>query len=174
MGYVKTVLDRIPVEGNADSSMIYARKIQIAHSDNPENWTWSSIHEAPNEVAIATMKEEYWTNITGNFNTRKLTPETKYEVVFVVKLEENADGWHEPVKLNLKMVMHDKREFLQEQVVYLDTYKDDDEWVDIKAGDFVAPPNNLPARITFTMSQHDDSIRKTGLLVKGAAIRAMD
>ncbi|KAF2588670.1 hypothetical protein F2Q70_00041890 [Brassica cretica] len=156
--------------------MIYAKRIEIEHADKPENWTWSSIHEAQNGKAIdiATLKEVYWMNIKGNFLTSKLTPETKYEVVFVVKLEEDAIGWHKPVNLTLTLTMRDKTTIQQKQTCLLDTYVGDEEWVDIKAGEFVAPPKEAPARISFAMFQHDDTVRKTGLVVKGVAFRALD
>ncbi|XP_018489738.1 protein PHLOEM PROTEIN 2-LIKE A6-like [Raphanus sativus] len=174
---VQEVLADIPMEINAeDSFMIYAKRIKIAHSEKPENWTWSSIHEAPNGKAIdiATLKVVYWMNIEGNSFTSQLTPETKYEVVFVVKLEEDAIGWHEPVNLLLIVTMRDKTVIQQEQTRFLDPYIGDKEWVDIKAGDFVAPPKESPARISFTMCQHDATVRKTGLVVKGVAFRPLD
>lgn len=119
------------------------------------------------------MNEVYWMDIRGSSYTRKLTPETKYKVVFVVKLEDTATGWHEPVKLNLKLIMRDKSEILQEQTFYLEDCIGD-EWAEVKAGDFVAPPKDASARISFTMFQYDDTIRKTGLVVKGVAIREVD
>ncbi|KAH0913382.1 hypothetical protein HID58_036703, partial [Brassica napus] len=171
---VQAVLAEIPREGNAASFMIYAKRIEIEHADKPENWTWSSIHEAQNltfeirssgkAIDIATLKEVYWMNITGNSSTSKLTPETKYEVVFVVKFDEDAIGWHEPVNLTLTLTMRDKTTIQQKETCFLDTYVGDDEWVDIKAGEFVAPPKEAPARISFTMFQHDDTVRKTGLV----------
>lgn len=119
------------------------------------------------------MNEVYWMDIRGSSYTRKLTPETKYKVVFVVKLEDNATGWDEPVKLDLKLIMRDKSEILQEQTYYLYEFLSD-EWAEVKAGDFVAPPKEAPAKISFTMVQYDDTIQKTGLVVKGVAIREMD
>lgn len=125
-------------------------------------------------IEIATLNEVYWMDLRGNFNTRKLTPEKKYEVVFVVKLEDIANGWEEPVNLTMKLIMRDKSEILQEKTVYLDDVCVGDEWVDVKAGDFVAPPKDAPAKIYFTMYQYDDKIQKTGLVVKGVAIRAVN
>lgn len=124
-------------------------------------------------IEVAVLNEVYWLNIKGTFHTRRLTPETKYEVVFVVNLEETASGWEEPVNLSLKLVMHDKSENLQEQTLYLDDYIGV-EWVEIRAGDFVAPPQDAPAKIFFEMCQYDNTVRKTGLVVKGVAIRAVN
>jgi hypothetical protein len=157
-----------------EGCMVYARGIEITHSEKPENWTWSSIKEQQDEgsIEVAELKEVYWLDIRGNSNTRSLTPETRYEVVFVVKLKNTALGWEVPVNLSLKLVMRDRSENLQENSVCLDDYISD-EWVDIVAGYFVAPPKEAPAKIFFTMYQYNDSIKKTGLVVKGVAIRAM-
>lgn len=123
-------------------------------------------------IEVAELKEVYWLDIRGILNTRSLTPGTKYEVVFVVKLQNTAFGWEDPVNLSLKLVMRDKSENLQETTVCLDDYISN-VWVNIIAGDFVAPPKDAPAKIFFTMYQSDDTIRKTGLVVKGVAIRAV-
>lgn len=48
-----------------------------------------------------------------------------------------------------------------------------ENWVDIQAGVLVAPPRNAAAKMTFTMYQYVTSDRKSGLLVKGVAIRPM-
>lgn len=124
-------------------------------------------------IEIATLNEVYWMDIRGTFHTRKLTPEIKYEVVFVVKIEETANGWEEPVNVDMKVVMADKSEIVQEKTIYLDDCVCD-EWVDIKVGDFVAPPKDAQAKIFFTMYQYDNTVRKTGLVVKGVAIRALN
>ncbi|CAH2046074.1 unnamed protein product [Thlaspi arvense] len=160
------------IRQEANSSMIYARGIDLSHSEKPKNWTWSLISEPPNEVSIevAILNEVYWLDIRGTY-TRKLTPETNYEVVFMVKLEKTASGWRKPVNLSLELVMRDKREFWQEKTLCLQDYISD-EWVDIIVGDFVAPPMNASAEILFNMYQYDDTVRKTGLVVKGVAIRA--
>ncbi|XP_024011106.1 uncharacterized protein PHLOEM PROTEIN 2-LIKE A7 [Eutrema salsugineum] len=123
-------------------------------------------------IEVAILNEVYWLDIRGTFYTSKLTPETKYEVVFVVKLEETASGWEEPVNLSLKLVMRDKSEVLQEQTLCLEDYICD-EWVDIRVGDFVAPPEDALVKLVFIMNQYDDTVRKTGLVVKGVAIRAV-
>ncbi|KAL1223964.1 Protein PHLOEM PROTEIN 2-LIKE A6 [Cardamine amara subsp. amara] len=73
----------------------------------------------------------------------------------------------------MKLIMRYNSEILQEKTLYLDDVCVDDEWADVKAGDFVAPPKDAPAKIYFTMCQKDDKIRKTGLVVKGVALRAV-
>ncbi|EFH39235.1 predicted protein [Arabidopsis lyrata subsp. lyrata] len=161
-------------EGNHKCFMVPARKLQISHSEKLINWTWSSIYEAPNEAAIeiAMLNEVYWLHMSGNFHTRNLTPGTKYEVVFLVSLEDTSFGWDQPVNLNLKLINPDGTESFQERTTSLECHIGEN-WVDIQAGVLVAPPRNAAAKMTFTMYQYVTSDRKSGLLVKGVAIRPM-
>ncbi|CAN8267491.1 unnamed protein product [Cochlearia groenlandica] len=118
------------------------------------------------------MKANYWIDIKANLHTRKLTPGTKYKAVFVVKLEDYAEGWDKHVNLTMQMIKRDNSQILQEETVCLDYYIGD-EWVDIKVGEFIAPPKDVPAKIIVTMSKHDNDsdVKKTGLVVKGATFR---
>ncbi|KAL1223966.1 hypothetical protein V5N11_004504 [Cardamine amara subsp. amara] len=123
-------------------------------------------------IEIAMLNEVYWLHISGNFHTRNLTPGTKYEVLFLVSLEDTSSGWEQPVNLNLRLVNPNGTESLQERTTSLEDYIGE-KWVDILAGVFVAPPRNAAAKMTFIMYQYVTSDRKNGLLVKGVAIRPM-
>ncbi|KFK31585.1 hypothetical protein AALP_AA6G131400 [Arabis alpina] len=161
-------------EANSKCVMVPARKLQISHSEKLRNWTWSFIYDGSNESAIeiAMLNEVYWLHISGNFHTRNLTPGTKYEVVFVVSLDDTSSGWEQPVNLSFKLVNLDGTESLQERTMSLECHIGEN-WVDIQAGVFVAPPRNTAAKITFTMYQYVTTDRKNGLVVKGVAIRPM-
>lgn len=123
-------------------------------------------------IEIAMLNEVYWLHISGNFHTRNLTPGTKYEVVFLVSLEDTSSGWEQPVNLILKLVNLDGTENLQERTMSLEG-KIGENWIDIQAGVLVAPPRNAAAKMTFTMYQYVTTDRKNGLMVKGVAIRPM-
>lgn len=116
------------------------------------------------------MIKIYWLKIVGTIKTGDLTPGRKYEAVFVVKLEENAIGWKEPVTLKLKVVQHDGDDNRVDRTENLKDYIGHN-WVDILAGVFVVPPKNIPATIIFTMYQYQTDWKKRGLIVKGVAIR---
>ncbi|ANM68446.1 phloem protein 2-A7 [Arabidopsis thaliana] len=161
-------------EANSKCFMVPARKLQMSHSEKLINWTWSSIYETPNDAAIevAMLNEVHWLHMSGNFHTRNLTPGTKYEVVFLVSLDDTSSGWEQPVNLNLKVINPDGTESLQERETSLECHIGEN-WVDIQAGVLVAPPRNAAAKMTFTMYQYVTSDRKSGLVVKGVAIRPM-
>lgn len=106
----------------------------------------------------------------GTITTENLTPGTKYEAVFVVKLDNNASGWEIPVTLKLKVVQHDGDDDRVDRTENLNAYIGQN-WVDILAGVFVVPPKTTPATIIITMYQYADEYKKKGLVVKGVAIR---
>ncbi|XP_010441793.1 PREDICTED: protein PHLOEM PROTEIN 2-LIKE A8 [Camelina sativa] len=177
---IQRLLSQIAVKGNPKLEsnseggfMVPARRLDITHSDNIEKWTWSSIYDRPHkaDIEIATMINIHTLiKITGDFHTRKLIPGKKYEVVFLVSLDDTSLGWKKEVNLNLKVTMRDGSYSEQEKALYLDEYIGEN-WVDIHVGEFEAPPKKEDAKIFFSMHQYVDTDRKSGLVVKGFAIR---
>ncbi|VVB07977.1 unnamed protein product [Arabis nemorensis] len=153
-------------------SMVPARLLTITHSEDSKKWVWSSISEAPDyaSIEVVTMIKIYWLKMFGSLETGDLIPETKYEVVFVAKLEDDAAGWEQPVTLKLKVELEGGSEKRKDRTSDLRHYIGHG-WVDILAGAFVTPPKNSWGKITFTMYQHVDTDKKFGLVVKGVAIR---
>ncbi|KFK32273.1 hypothetical protein AALP_AA6G221000 [Arabis alpina] len=153
-------------------SMVPARLLDITHSKDSKKWVWNSISEAPDyaSIEVVTMINVYWLKIFGSWETKDLTPETKYEVAFVAKLEDDAAGWDQPVTLKLKVELEDGSERRKDRTSDLRNYIGHG-WVDILAGAFMTPPKDSWGKITFTMYQHVDTDRKHGLVVKGVAIR---
>ncbi|KAL1192075.1 Disease resistance protein RRS1 [Cardamine amara subsp. amara] len=151
-----------------------ARSLDITHSKHPKLWTWSSICDERSgaDMEIATLIKIYRLEIKGYFHKRKLTPGTMYEVVFMVNLNDTASGWEEPVTLKLMLKHRDGSQSLQESTLCLNGYIRDN-WVDIPAGEFEAPPENV-AEIFFSLHQYMDTYSKSGLVVKGVAIRPKD
>ncbi|CAH8289507.1 unnamed protein product [Eruca vesicaria subsp. sativa] len=159
--------------GSVVSFMIPARQLDIIDIENSQKWAWSFISEAPNYAGVEVLKmvKIHWLHIKGTFETTDLTPGTKYEAVFLVKLEDNAIGWEKPVTLKLKVEQHDGSDSRVDRNENLKDYIGQN-WVDILAGVFVVPPRNKPAdTITVTMYQYETNDKKKGLLVKGVAIR---
>lgn len=119
------------------------------------------------DIEIATMINTHnMIKITGDFHSRRLTPGKKYEVVFLVRLDDTSLGWKKEVTLTLKVVMVDGSHSEQEKALCLDEYIGDN-WVDIQVGTFEAPPKREEAKIFFSMHQYVDTDRKSGLVVKG-------
>jgi hypothetical protein len=178
---IQRLLSHIGVRGNPKIEsnpqggfLVPARRLDINHAENPEKWSWSSIYDRPYkaDIEIATMINIHSSvKIDGNFHTRKLTPGTRYEVVFLVSFDDTASGWKKPVVLKLKLVMmSDGTQNEHEKALNLDEYIGE-SWADIHVGVFEAPPKKDDAKIFFSMHQYVDTDQKSGLVVKGVAIR---
>ncbi|CAH2046380.1 unnamed protein product [Thlaspi arvense] len=180
---IQILLSQIALKGNPkiESShqggfLVPARRLEITHSGNPEKWAWSSIYDEPYraDIEIATMINVHTlVNINGDFHTMNLTSGTTYEVVFLVSLADSALGWKNPVTLMLKLVSDGSEKKEHDKASCLNDYIGDD-WVEIPVGEFKAPPKKDDAKIFFSMHQYVDSDPKSGLVVKGVAVRPVE
>ncbi|CAL9239306.1 unnamed protein product [Arabidopsis halleri] len=149
--------------------MIDARDLSIEWSENSNHWTWLPLpNQKSNEsvVEIAFLKSASWLDIAGKFDTRYLSPRTRYEVVFVVKLEYTFE-WETPVKLKLDLPNTWKNP--QEQSVDMFDYISN-QWLEISVGEFTTSMKNV-GEISFAMYEHECQLWKSGLFVKGVTIR---
>ncbi|CAA0264973.1 unnamed protein product [Arabidopsis thaliana] len=150
--------------------MIYARDLSIAWSDKDEYWSWLPLrYDISSEklVDAAVLEAVCWLDVNGKFDTRELTLETTYEVVYVVKLEDTASGWNIPV--NLKLTLPDGKKRPQERSMCLKEHIGK-RWIDISAGEFVTSPDNA-GEISFSMYETKSCCWKRGLFVKCVEIR---
>ncbi|KAL5977216.1 hypothetical protein ACLOJK_021558 [Asimina triloba] len=149
----------------ANCFMLYARELSIAWADTPRHWSWSSVKETSNvDVEVANLVNVCWLEVDGKFDTSNLTPNTAYEVAFVVMIDDPAYGWNEPV--TLKLVCPDGK--VQERKEGL-KQKPRGEWMEVHAGDFRTSMEK-GGEIQFTLLNYN-SDWKRGLVVKGAVIR---
>jgi hypothetical protein len=112
------------------------------------------------------MERVAWLEVVGKFETEKLTPNSLYEVVFVVKLIDSAKGWDFRVNFKLVLPTGETKE-RRENVNLLERNK----WVEIPAGEFMISPEHLSGKIEFSMLEVKSDQWKSGLIVKGVAIR---
>ncbi|EFH46223.1 hypothetical protein ARALYDRAFT_492885 [Arabidopsis lyrata subsp. lyrata] len=112
------------------------------------------------------MERVAWLEVVGNFETEKLTPNSLYEVVFVVKLIDSAKGWDFRVNFKLVLPTGETKE-RREHVNLLER----NQWVEIPAGEFTTLPEHLSGKIEFSMLEVKSGQWKSGLIVKGVAIR---
>ncbi|XP_010481659.1 PREDICTED: uncharacterized protein PHLOEM PROTEIN 2-LIKE A4-like [Camelina sativa] len=152
--------------------MINARDLSITWSDNPEYWSWIPLpNEKPNEevVEAALLDQVCWLDVSGKFDTKDLSLGITYEVIFVVKLEDEAYGWDwAPVKL--KLVVPSGSETPQEQSVSFVEHIGK-QWLDISAGEFIMSKESV-GEISFSLYEHEANMWKSGLIVKGVVIRS--
>ncbi|AEE84233.2 lectin-like protein [Arabidopsis thaliana] len=160
-------------EGKAKKNcfMLYARDLSITWAESQTNkyWSWfSDLDQTSSDVRteVAKMERVAWLEVVGKFETEKLTPNSLYEVVFVVKLIDSAKGWDFRVNFKLVLPTGETKE-RRENVNLLERNK----WVEIPAGEFMISPEHLSGKIEFSMLEVKSDQWKSGLIVKGVAIR---
>ncbi|KAI3506294.1 hypothetical protein L1887_28651 [Cichorium endivia] len=151
---------------NGNCFLVFSRDLSIAWSEDNRYWHWPSIKEtSETSIDVAEMLNVCWLEIVGKFDTAKLTPGIKYEVVFVVMLKDPAYGWEVPV--NLRLILPDgKKQEHKENMAE----KPRSRWFEIPVGEFTVEAKN-GGFIEFALYEYEGGAWKRGLLVKGAAIR---
>lgn len=107
-----------------------------------------------------------WLEVVGNFEMENLTPNSSYEVVFVVKLVDPAQGWEVPVNFKLVLPTEETKE-QQENMNLLGRNR----WVEILVGEFRTSPEYNSGKMEFSMYEVKGGLWKSGLILKGVAIR---
>ncbi|KFK31592.1 hypothetical protein AALP_AA6G132500 [Arabis alpina] len=167
---------------NGNVFIINARDLSIEWSENPDHWTWLPLHNEYTKETdeAAFLRKASWLDVAGRFDTRYLTPMTRYEVVFIVKLDYTTLAWEPLVKLDIAMlawetpvklylVLHGNRKKRLERTVDMVDYMSN-QWVEILVGEFTTSRKNI-GEISFAMYEHQCQRWKSGLFVKGVVIR---
>lgn len=119
-------------------------------------------------IEVAKMQEHcYYLDVSGKFNASELTSGTRYEVVFVVKVEDTMTRWDYPTKVELEVPDNEPQ---KQELQFVDLIKN--EWINIQAGVFEARPHKKD--IAFYLYQTKSGVRMTGLVVKGVIIRPVE
>ncbi|EFH41549.1 hypothetical protein ARALYDRAFT_917038 [Arabidopsis lyrata subsp. lyrata] len=144
--------------------------ISLSHGRITLNIVLAPSPKRENKVVVeaALLNKVCWLDVSGKFDTKDLSLGIKYEVVFVVKLEDTAYGWDwAPVKL--KLVMPSNSETPQEHSVSFEEHIGK-QWIDIPAGEFIMSKENA-GEISFSLYEHEANMWRSGLIVKGVLIR---
>ncbi|KAJ0239307.1 Protein PHLOEM PROTEIN 2-LIKE A2 [Hirschfeldia incana] len=130
------------IEGKAKKNcfIMYSRDLttSLAESQTNNNWSWfSDLDQTSSVPRIEVAKVEWvaWLEVVGNFEMENLIPNSFYEVVFVVKLVDRAQGWEVPVNFKLVLPTEETKE-RQENMNQLERNR----WVEILVGEFRTSP----------------------------------
>ncbi|CAI9284390.1 unnamed protein product [Lactuca saligna] len=147
---------------NGNCFLVFARDLSIAWQDDNRYWHWTSIKEASDQefIDVAELLNVCWLDVAGKFETAKLTPGMKYEVVFMVMLKDPAYGWEVPINVRLVLPDGSKQEHKENMVE-----KPRSRWFEIPVGEFTAEAKN-GGFIEFSFYEHEAGAWKRGLLVK--------
>uniref|UniRef100_A0A1J3CC87 Protein PHLOEM PROTEIN 2-LIKE A2 n=1 Tax=Noccaea caerulescens TaxID=107243 RepID=A0A1J3CC87_NOCCA len=171
--FLKHKTQKYWIEGRAKKNcfMLYARGLTISLAESQTNnyWIWfSDLDQTSSDAIIEFAKLEWvaWLEVVGIFETENLTPNCLYEVVFVVKLIDPSQGWEVPVNFKLVLPTGEIKE-RKENMNLLERNR----WMEIPVGEFRTSPEYISGKIEFSMNEVKGGLWKSGLIVKGVAIR---
>ncbi|KAL3720760.1 hypothetical protein ACJRO7_005551 [Eucalyptus globulus] len=151
--------------------LVLPRACEIAGDDEESCWSWITKEEkcfrSTVDIQVPKLEKLPWLLIQGKFKTIALSPNTMYEVAFVVQLTKTGSTWFCPVYVELDLPDGTKKEsdeFLQWMPVY--------KWIELRAGEFMMCPENV-GTISFALRGTVDP-EKTGLILKGVLIHPKD
>ncbi|CAA7054827.1 unnamed protein product [Microthlaspi erraticum] len=127
---------------------------------------WIEVVYSDAIVEFAKLEWVAWLEVVGVFETENLTPNCLYVVVFVVKLIDPSQGWEVPVNFKLVLPTGETKE-RQENMNLLGR----NQWMEIPVGEFKTSPEYISGKIEFSMHEVKGGLWKSGLIVKGVAIR---
>ncbi|KAI3436910.1 uncharacterized protein J3R85_005948, partial [Psidium guajava] len=95
----RTMKHWVEKESKKKCFMLYARGLSITWAENDSYWRWVTLKDAPSDeapVELAELLAVCWLEAHGRFDVSKLSPETAYDVVFVILLQSSGYGWEVP------------------------------------------------------------------------------
>ncbi|CAI9284400.1 unnamed protein product [Lactuca saligna] len=146
--------------------MVFARDFSVAWGSDKRYWDWPSIKETSEVfIDVAELLQVSWLSVGSKFDTANLTVGMNYEVVFVMMLKEDSDGWSAPVTFRLDLPNGNKQQH-EESLLK----KPRLQWFEIQVGEFMVEPKN-DGIIKFMLGETNSGGWKRGLVVKGVVIR---
>ncbi|KAL3753972.1 hypothetical protein ACJRO7_001250 [Eucalyptus globulus] len=151
--------------------LVLPKACDIAGDDEESCWSWITKEEkcfrSTVDILVPKSKKSSCLLIQGRFDTRALSPNTTYEVAFVVQLAGTNPEWYSPAKLELDLpdgTKHTRTEDPLQMPVY--------EWRKLRAGEFMMGPKTV-GKICFSLQGRLDP-EKTGFILKGVLIHPKD
>ncbi|XP_030963627.1 uncharacterized protein PHLOEM PROTEIN 2-LIKE A4-like [Quercus lobata] len=149
---------------NKNCFVLFARELHIEWSDHQEYWQWNQDKDISGEdIEVAELLHVTWLEVRGTIWTVDLSPETLYEIVFVVKIIGGSIS-----QFSMKLTMTYPNNESKKHHESLEE-KPFDEWIEIWVGDFIMSPE-IVGNLNFSLDA-TDQMSKDGLVVKCAIIR---
>ncbi|KAK9156289.1 hypothetical protein Sjap_003769 [Stephania japonica] len=147
--------------------LLFARSLSITWGNDSRYWNWPYMEDTKSNTMIemAELRSVFWLEIRGKLNGSYLSPQTNYEVVFIVKLNREAYGWDRPV--TLKLVQPNGK--VQQQQVTLENKKRE-QYIEICVGEFNSG-HDEKGELEFALLGNESYIGKSGLTIRGVIIR---
>ncbi|XP_039131238.1 protein PHLOEM PROTEIN 2-LIKE A1-like [Dioscorea cayenensis subsp. rotundata] len=153
-------------ETGCNCFMLFPRGLSIAWAEDRRYWQWFQVEDIRGtNIEIANLLNVCWLEVHGKINTSLLTPKTKYEVVFVVKMEELSYGWQTPVNLRLLFengITHEQK------VKLLELPRDQRK--ELKVGEIINSGEKAE-EVEISLYEYNGGQWKRGLVIEGVIIR---
>lgn len=158
------------VEENGEKAIImYARELSFTGGDDERCWLWHSLVLATQGqlgIEVPKLMGTHHLEVHGKLEMSRLTPGAKYQVCFLVMLQDPAEGWEScPVTVKLKLLDGSCQEH---QVNLSDLPKN--QLTMVVVGHFVGSSDT--GEIIYSMLE-TSKVMKKGLVVKDVAIRPL-
>jgi hypothetical protein len=145
--------------------MLFARDLSITWSEDTRFWQWRYQNDCDVSFDAAELLNVCWLEINGTIDTTMLSPETLYEVAFVIMVKDSNHGLEVPVNIKLSLPNGNKQEHKENLM-----NKPRGQWIEIPAGEFTTSADNV-GKIGISLFEYEAGNWKSGLAVKGIVIR---
>lgn len=161
--------------------MVSARDLCVIWGDDSRYWNWVSREDSRFE-SLAELNYVWWFEVKGGFECNLLSPNTRYRVSFVVKIDESRMSipFRTPFIFSVDSVNGDHMEsgrYLDELERAVENrtplIRAGNGWMEFVAGEFFLEEDEaIPREIGFCMKNTDNSI-KTGIWIDGVRIEPL-
>lgn len=151
-------------ENNINCFLVFAKSLKIVWAEDMRYWVFQNIETSEGNTTVAVLRNVCWLEVNGRLHTMNLTPGVKYEVAYLIKLEDSSYGWTVPVNFRLTLPNGTKREH-KERLNQIPR----EEWIRIPIQEFEAPAENH-GEIEFSLYEYEGGSWKKGLVIKGVTI----
>ncbi|XP_056176276.1 uncharacterized protein PHLOEM PROTEIN 2-LIKE A4-like isoform X2 [Syzygium oleosum] len=153
--------------------LVLPKACDIAGGDEESRWSWITekikCFRSAVDIDIPKLKQSSYLFIQGRFNTRALSPNTTYEVAFVVKLGPDNLGTSE---LNLELDLPNAPEGNKRPNRQDLKNEPRGKWIKLRAGEFMMGPKTV-GRISFALHETRYN-EKSNLILRGVLIHPKD
>ncbi|KAJ3704691.1 hypothetical protein LUZ61_008396 [Rhynchospora tenuis] len=153
--------------GNAGDIMIFARDLQIEHSDNPK---------FPEVEEIVELVQDYWLEINARINLNQLSPGTNYAAYLIFKTTARSEGLSTEQNASVSLDRFRKLVCLKPSVEKPPNegtrlpVERPDGWMELELGRLCCNESTDQEAVVCLM-ETDDYNKKTGLIVLGVQVR---
>ncbi|KAI6671703.1 hypothetical protein NL676_006588 [Syzygium grande] len=151
--------------------LVLPKACDIAGGDEESCWSWITEKEncfrSAVDIPVPESKQLSWLLIQGRFKTRALSPNTTYEVAFVVKVNGPDSSSISNVTLELDLPDGTKQTGTEDL-----ERKPKKKWIKLCASEFMMGPKTV-GTIIFALQQ-PFKVRMSGLILRGVLIHPKD